>query len=284
MPRVRACMLPLRILGLLLLQAALPALVTSQAVPYNAGSIAAARGATPLAPDSPGCFFGTAIAWAAWDFDLGAYSRALGFVPASWVVSVDLPLPRRDREVLQSVLPQIAALDGIAVITVRPMGGLGPGSYKDDDVRALAALIRRHEQQGLRAILRFAEQPNGSWFPWGMQPAAYKAAFRRFAGVVRNETLGASMMWAVADGGGYPAAGARADAGGRACNAQSSCERWRRPADVPLPPASVSTCALWPGPCSAQAGRTASRTAAPATSARRRCRTAGSWTPTGTAC
>ena len=48
-----------------------------------------------------------------------------------------------------------------------------------------AARAARH--WGRPIFLRFAQEPNGQWFPWGKQPAAYVAAWRRMWRIFREE-------------------------------------------------------------------------------------------------
>jgi hypothetical protein len=48
---------------------------------------------------------------------------------------------------------------------------------------------------------------NGSWYEWGQQPTAYKAAFRTVADSVHHNAPGSATMWAPNYGGGYPFAG-----------------------------------------------------------------------------
>lgn len=43
--------------------------------------------------------------------------------------------------------------------------------------------------------VRFAQEMNGDWFPWGQQPTAYKAAFQRVADRVRALAPNARMVW-----------------------------------------------------------------------------------------
>jgi hypothetical protein len=104
--------------------------------------------------------------FATWRFNLSAYADALGFVPASWVLFVELPLNEREVSKLEAVLPQIARLNGIAILTAEPMQGLGPAVLPEEQLLQLAAIIRRHEALGLRVVVRFAHEANGSWYPW----------------------------------------------------------------------------------------------------------------------
>jgi hypothetical protein len=119
----------------------------------------------PLLPPS-GCWVGSAMDFATWRFNLSAYTDALGFVPASWVLFVELPLTLQEASKLEAVLPQIARLNGIAILTAEPMNGLGPAALSDAQVVELAALIRRYEALGLRVVVRYAHEANGSWYPW----------------------------------------------------------------------------------------------------------------------
>jgi hypothetical protein len=128
---------------------------------------------SPLLPPQ-GCWVGSSIDYPAWQSDLRAYSDALGFVPASWVLFVALPLTPGDVQRLDAVLPQIARLNGIAIITAEPHGGLGPTALTEAQVLELAALIRKYEAQGLKVVVRYAHEANGSWYPWwgpGLTPA-----------------------------------------------------------------------------------------------------------------
>ena len=62
-------------------------------------------------------------------------------------------------------------------------------------------------------VVRFAHEMNGSWYPWGQQPAAYVEAFRRVAGAVHTGAPGSAVMWAPNYGGGYPFTGGTHAAG-----------------------------------------------------------------------
>lgn len=50
--------------------------------------------------------------------------------------------------------------------------------YLNDAARAAAGWEHR-------LMVRFAQEPNGGWFPWGRQPAAYRAAWRHIVRVFR---------------------------------------------------------------------------------------------------
>jgi hypothetical protein len=157
-----------------------------------------------LLPLEQSCFVGTSIDYSAWNYDLTKYSQALGFVPASFVLSVDLPTPNQDLSGIESLLSQIAYLQAIAVITVRPISGLTRRDLPDDAIKSLAQLIRKYEERGLKVIVRFAQQMNGSWYPWGQSPTQYIIEFRRFTSLLRMFTISANTLWAPSPGHGYP--------------------------------------------------------------------------------
>jgi hypothetical protein len=62
------------------------------------------------------------------------------------------------------------------------------------------------------AIVRFAHEMNGSWYPWGQDPVAYVAAFRRVADAVHGLAPTAATLWAPNQGAGYPYSGGEYEA------------------------------------------------------------------------
>ena len=87
------------------------------------------------------------------------YSQAAGWNPASYNLYVNFPLGDNDKGLLNYVLPQIAAINGIAFITVEPWGGLD--SCTQQAAADLADLIHQYEVLGLTVIIRFAQEMNG---------------------------------------------------------------------------------------------------------------------------
>jgi hypothetical protein len=86
-------------------------------------------------------------------------------------------------------LDEISATGAVPLITWEPWtdsGGvsleaIANGSYDgylDDAAKAAAGW-----EQPL--MVRFAQEPNGPWFPWGKQPRAYRAAWHHIVGVFR---------------------------------------------------------------------------------------------------
>ena len=89
------------------------------------------------------------------------YSAAAGWHPASYNLYVNFPLKQGDKGLLTYILPQIAGLNAIALITVEPWGGLD--SCTEQAAADLADLIHVYELQGLTVLIRFAHEMNGRW-------------------------------------------------------------------------------------------------------------------------
>ena len=87
------------------------------------------------------------------------YSAAAGWNPASYNLYVNFPLKEGDKGLLTYILPQIARLNAIALITVEPWGGLD--SCTEQAAADLADLIHAYELQGLTVLIRFAHEMNG---------------------------------------------------------------------------------------------------------------------------
>ena len=131
--------------------------VTPTPVPTPAPVCIPGQGTWCLAPGY-GAYVGVAL-----DFNqyptIANYSAAAGWNPASYNLYVNFPLKEGDKGLLNFVLPQIAALNAIALITVEPWGGLD--SCTEQAAVELAELIHQYELQGLTVIIRFAHEMNG---------------------------------------------------------------------------------------------------------------------------
>ena len=53
-------------------------------------------------------------------------------------------------------------------------------------------------------MVRYAHEMNGNWYPWGQFPIEYIASFQMVAGVLRNQTCNAAMVWAPNVAQGWP--------------------------------------------------------------------------------
>jgi hypothetical protein len=128
-----------------------------------------------------------------------------GLEPASYGQFIDLPLTETSKQSLSGVVDAVAARSAKLFLTVEPMAGLDavtPAVAQD-----LATTVAGYNARGVDVFVRFAHEMNGSWYPWGQQPAAYVAAFRRVADAVHATAPRTAMVWAPNYGGGYPFSG-----------------------------------------------------------------------------
>ena len=116
------------------------------------------------------------------------------------------PLDDAGRGNLDAFIDQVAAVDGIGLITLEPRDGLD--SVTEADAEELARLLDGYwRASGTPSIVRFAHEMNGSWYPWGQQPEAYIDAFRTVATAVHALAPASAMAWAPNEGSGYPFSG-----------------------------------------------------------------------------
>ncbi|KAJ3412550.1 hypothetical protein HDV05_000584 [Chytridiales sp. JEL 0842] len=98
--------------------------------------------------------------------------------------------------------------DALAYLTVYPFEGFD--AITDAQLTDLANRIKRILEGGRQGIfLRYAPEMNGTWFPYGQDPAKFKASWIRVITFLRN-ALGADLtkrvafIWAPNSGNGYP--------------------------------------------------------------------------------
>ncbi|WDF33055.1 glycosyl hydrolase [Arthrobacter agilis] len=155
-----------------------------------------------LAPED-GTLMGVNLEWG--KETLAEYTDKLGERPAVAVSFADFPFSDEDPELIAAAAEQVRQDGGILLLTLEPQQGLAPVTAERAD--DLAAMLARFNANGVPVIVRFAHEMNGSWYPWGQQPDAYIAAFRRVADAVHAQAPGSAMMWAPNYAGGYPFAG-----------------------------------------------------------------------------
>lgn len=164
----------------------------------------ASDGARPLpelVPASGTAWFGMNLDWA--QDSVADVSERLGVTPSVWVQFVAFPLDEGGRSNLDAFVEQVAAVDGIGLITLEPNGGLE--SVTEAAAEELARLLDEYWRSGgTPTIVRFAHEMNGSWYPWGQQPEAYVDAFRTVATAVHALAPASAMAWAPNEGSGYP--------------------------------------------------------------------------------
>lgn len=165
-------------------------------------ALAPARaGSTPVpVPPSGRVFFGVQLAW---DFDTpAAYMSRLGRKPAVYGDYFRFPLDQRERRRVAYEARRAVLEGAMLMLTLEPTQGLG--TVNATTSRELAEELAKVNQAGTPVIVRFAHEMNGSWYPWGQQPARYRRAFRILAAAVHRVAPGSAMMWAPSYGGGYP--------------------------------------------------------------------------------
>lgn len=179
------------------LVAALAALVATLALPAAAGASTTTPG---VPPPAKGVWFGVSLDWGS--DSLAAYSQRLGHRPAVAVTFAGFPMSKQEKGWLDQTVDQAKGTGSALLLTLEPHGGLSQVTAAR--AKALAERLARYNSKGVRIIVRFAHEMNGSWYPWSQRPAAYVAAFRTVARAVHAGAPRSAMMWAPNYGGGYP--------------------------------------------------------------------------------
>nr|QOL01207.1 putative extracellular protein TR9_015 [Trebouxia lynnae] len=154
----------------------------------------------PLVPDN-GAWVGVSIDWQEWA-SVNDYVQQAEFQPTSYTIFVSVPLNVSDKGLLDNVVPQIAALGGMAVIVAQPSSGL-PAITKAA-AETFAKVIAGYEEQGASMLIEFGHEMNGNWYPWGQKPTAYIKAFQTMSQAIYKACCRTYMLWSVNTGGGYP--------------------------------------------------------------------------------
>jgi hypothetical protein len=157
-----------------------------------------------LTPPEGSAWFGMNLDWGS--DSVQAVAERLGATPSVWVQFAKFPLEAGDRQNLDGFVEQVSTVGGIGLVTLEPTGGLQTVTNEaaDELARLLDAYWKR---SGVPIIVRFAHEMNGSWYPWGQQPAAYVDAFRTVAVAVHALAPASAMAWAPNEGSGYPFTG-----------------------------------------------------------------------------
>jgi hypothetical protein len=155
-----------------------------------------------LAPEV-GTLMGVNLEWG--KETLAEYAGKLGSRPAVAVSFADFPFAAEDPALIAAAAEQLRQEGGTLLLTLEPQQGLAAVTAERAD--ELAAMLAGFNTSGVPVIVRFAHEMNGSWYPWGQQPAEYIDAFRRVSDAVHGRAPGSAMMWAPNYAGGYPFAG-----------------------------------------------------------------------------
>ncbi|AMM33532.1 hypothetical protein SA2016_2867 [Sinomonas atrocyanea] len=172
------------------------------ALALAAGIIATvAHGQSAPAPpqSSPQTYFGVQLDSAR--DTVGGYAARLGQAPALYGFYIDFPLQPADKASIDAQAHELAQRRSSLMLTLEPRGGLGAVTPA-----ALAELTRSLQAWnglGVPVLVRFGQEMNGSWYPWGQRPAEYIEKFRQVAAAVHG-SAGSGTIWAPNEGGGYP--------------------------------------------------------------------------------
>jgi len=153
--------------------------------------------------------------WVGMNIDWGTESVAdvtsrLGSPPAAVVSFVAFPLGPADVENLDAAAAQAREAGAVLVTTLEPWGGLDTVTARA--ATDLAVRLAGYGASGVPTLVRFAHEMNGSWYPWGQDPTAYVAAFRRVADAIHATAPTSATVWAPNQGAGYPYTGGRYEA------------------------------------------------------------------------
>lgn len=180
-----------------LLAAPIPA---SAAAPVPATPARAGGPPAVLVPEE-GAYLGATLEWSR--DTAAAQADRLGAPAAVYGHTGSVPMTADESAYLRQFAQQAAAVGAIPVLTLEPalpLDELDAQVAADlvDDVRAVLG------SADAPAYLRFAPGMNDPWSPWGMQPAAYRAAFATVADAVHGSLPGSAVVWSPSWGGSYP--------------------------------------------------------------------------------
>jgi hypothetical protein len=142
------------------------------------------------------------------DDSVAAFNQRLGQPVSAYGRFVTFPLDQLEIDGLQTFMDEVAAVGGMAVLTVEPSISLDQVS--EVEATNLAQRMALFNAEGVPVLLRFAPEMNGNWHAWGQQPDAYIEAFRLVADAVHTFAPDTSMLWSPNYGSGYPFGGATA--------------------------------------------------------------------------
>lgn len=138
------------------------------------------------------------------------YRDRLGSDVSLYGQRVAYPLTDDSTFFLRRLATESAAQGAVPVLSIEPSVPLTELTVEDAEA-LVAELAALHETLGVRYLLRFANEMNGTWYTWGQQPTAYVEAFRELAEVVHDDLPVASMVWSPVYGAGYPYGAAYGD-------------------------------------------------------------------------
>lgn len=153
-------------------------------------------------PDDGKAYYGVQLDWQ--QESVGDYASRLGATPAMFGRYVNFPLTPEEEKAVGEEVAELAAAQSAMMLTLEPRNGLA--SVTPEALAAFSADLTAWSRKGVPVMVRFAHEMNGSWYPWGQQPALFIEKFRQVAAVV-HAVPGSTMLWSPNEGGGYPYTG-----------------------------------------------------------------------------
>ncbi|MDR6620794.1 glycosyl hydrolase [Sinomonas atrocyanea] len=150
-------------------------------------------------PNSPQTYFGVQLDSGRDTVD--GYAARLGQTPALYGFYVDFPFQPADLSFLDAQAHELAQRRSSLMLTLEPRGGLG--AVTPPALAELTRSLQAWNNLGVPVLVRFGQEMNGAWYPWGQKPAQYIEKFREVAAAVHSSP-GSGTVWAPNEGGGYP--------------------------------------------------------------------------------
>ncbi|KAK9786491.1 hypothetical protein WJX73_000886 [Symbiochloris irregularis] len=154
---------------------------------------------TPFEPKQGG-WFGVSFDFTS--MSVQQYTQQAGIYPAVWNIYVTLPMDGNSTTVLNTALPQLAAIKALVHLTVEPQSGLAAVTYPA--IGKLAYYIKNAQLGGASFLINFGHEMNGDWYVWGQQPTQYVQTYQFVARALNEMTCGVAMVWAPNAAKGYP--------------------------------------------------------------------------------
>eukprot|EP00745_Piridium_sociabile_P037756 TRINITY_DN6883_c0_g1_i4.p1 TRINITY_DN6883_c0_g1~~TRINITY_DN6883_c0_g1_i4.p1 ORF type:complete len:537 (-),score=72.24 TRINITY_DN6883_c0_g1_i4:228-1838(-) len=156
--------------------------------------------ATPLRAGN-GVFLGAVLEG---QMNMAEFNRHTGIAHASFTGFFRFPEVSEqggsEERKLIGFMEEVKANCAIAIVTVETFKGLY--SYSKDDIWKFGTLLNRWKD--VQIIIRWNHEMNGSWYPWGQQPWAYKEKFREFGWSLRAQCPHIAMAWTPNQQWGFP--------------------------------------------------------------------------------
>lgn len=144
------------------------------------------------------------------EFDtITGYAQRLGSTPAIYGRYLNFPISPADQGVIGQDVEQLAAVGSSLMLTLEPREDLTV--VTPEALKTLTENLTAWNAKGVPVLVRFAHEMNGSWYPWGQQPALFVKKYREVAEAV-HQAPSSAMLWSPNEGSGYPFTGGEQEA------------------------------------------------------------------------